>query len=262
MQFRERYDILRLIGRGTTASVFLVRDKHLDKKWAAKIYDSGLLQTKAAWWMIQNEVNVLKMLNSSQMPRIVDLCRESGMVCLVMDYMEGITLKAYIEQYGPVSEETALAWLEELCKLLILLHQSSPMIIYIDLKPENIVIDENGALSLIDFGSARLKSNQGQIDFSMTGTAGYTAPELFSYGDDCRELLAETADVYSVGAVGFYMITGLHPSKKSEIFGGKCREETIVSRPFRKLIDACMEEKKQRIPTILQVVEKIHKFFA
>ena len=259
MQLRERYDILRQIGRGTTASVFLVRDKHLDKRWVVKAFDVGLLQSKENCWMIQNEINILKQLNDLHMPRAIDLCREPGRVYLVMDYMEGMTLKNHIEQYGPVSEEVALGWMAELCKMILQLHQMEPMLLFCDLKPENVILKKDGRLALIDFGSARFVTDCEKDGFCMTGTKGYTAPELFVESGQWKSFLTPDVDVYSVGAMGLYMSTAMHPINGAVILGEKFREESLLSKPFRKLIMDCMEEKARRIKFPQVLLDKIEK---
>ena len=212
MQFRERYDIVNQLGRGTTASVFFARDKHLNKHWAVKVFDTSRFQEKD-WLCMENEILILQKVQSLQMPRIVDLYRENTRTCLVMDFMEGIRLDHYVESYGPVGEVLTIPWMIELCDILLHLHQMEPTIVYCDLKPENIILQKNGHLALVDLGSARQLCRKKEPGLPLTGTPGYTAPELFGDGgklDDSGQLLDVCADVYSIGAVGRFLLTGMH----------------------------------------------------
>lgn len=250
MQFGERYDILRQIGRGTTASVFLVRDKHLDKKWVAKVFapvSQGDIRNN---WLIQNEIDILKSLKHQCMPRAVDLYREAGGTYLIMDYIEGVTLKTFVQKYGAMSEPVVLSWMMDLCQLLNVLHTMEPRIIYCDLKPENIIIQNDGNLALIDFGSARIPSMCEKSQCYLTGTEMYTAPELFEHGG--KEALLPKADVYSIGAVGFYAASGMDPANREQVLWGN-------TKSFRQLILKCMEKKTERLSNCDILSEKILK---
>lgn len=259
MQFRERYDILKQIGRGTTASVFLVRDKHIDKCMVAKVFDSASAQQFDTGLALQNEMSILKSLNHSHMPRLVDFYQEPSGTFLVMDYIEGATLKYFIEHYGPISEASALTWMLELSQLIGYLHYMSPPVLYCDLKPENIILKPDGQLALVDFGSARSLPSDCQEPICMSGTRGYTAPELFDTEAELEELMHPRADVYSIGAVGLYMTTGMHPVNGPLILGEKIREDGVLTRSFRQLIRQCMEDKIRRIPSVDVLLEEIKK---
>ncbi|MGN0267242.1 MAG: serine/threonine protein kinase [Lachnospiraceae bacterium] len=242
MQFRERYDILKRLGRGSNASVFLVRDKHLDKQWAAKIFDTTHFRNRELL-AVENEIRILKQVQSLDLPRIVDLYRESHQICMVMDYLQGVALNTYVKTYGPVREYPAVCWMEELCGILSQLHHMDPPILYCDLKPENIILKNEGKLALIDLGSARvLDGNPGQMP-ALTGSSGYTAPELFQKQDQnpgTPETLSPGADIYSVGAVGAFLVTGMHPGHWAQMKDG-------FSRPFVQLVDKCLSEQTVRI---------------
>lgn len=240
MQFRERYDIVKLLGRGTYASVFLVRDRHLNKQWAAKIFDTSKLE-EIHRKLIENEIEILLKLHSLQMPRVIDLYRENHQICIVMDYMMGDSLKQHVQQFGPIKEQRALLWMEEMCELLEQLHTMEPSVIYCDLKPENIILTKNRQLALVDFGSARRLGDQ----LSLTGSRGYTAPELYAVAT-----LSLSADVYSIGAVGAFLVTGLHPERFHQLKGD-------FSKPFVQVIDRCLSPCQNRIKNCEQLKKEI-----
>lgn len=259
MQFRERYDIVNLLGRGTTASVYFVRDKHLDKHWAAKIFETNRFQSRE-WLCMENEIHILKQLCFTQMPRIVDLYRENTRTCLVMDYIEGHRLDRYVHTYGPVGETLTLQWMLELCDLIEQLHCMCPPIVYCDLKPENIVLQKNGHLALVDFGSARQILEHRESNLVLTGTRGYTAPELFADVDTLSEAkgcnvyksLNTKADIYSIGAVGAFMLCGMYQTKW-ELFWEQ------VSKGMFQLLKACLAPPDQRIDNCDSLRQRIQR---
>lgn len=252
MQFRERYDIINQLGRGTTASVFFVRDKHLNKHWAAKIFDTGRFQEKD-WICMENEIQILKKIQSLQMPRIVDLYRENTRTCVVMDFMEGFRLDWYIDTYGPVGEELAIQWMAELCEILRKLHQMEPTIVYCDLKPENIILQKNGHLALIDLGSARALPGNPKTMVPLTGTRGYTAPELFSEDGkmtDSQDVLSVQADIYSIGSVGRFLLTGMHQIEWHMLQGKH-------SKGLLEVLQSCMGKSVDRADGCYVLWEKL-----
>lgn len=261
MHFGERYVILRQIGRGSTASVFLVRDKHLGKNWVTKHFDSLRLQEPCFSWAVEQEIDILKDVRHPQMPGAIDLYREPNGIDLVMDYIEGMTMQAYVQKYGCVSETLVYSWMAELWQLLRFLHRQDSPILYCDLKPENILIQKDGRLALVDFGSARTVGALQEDVFSLTGTRGYTAPELFFQKsfewtkkmDEIQQLqeltkcLQPSVDVYSMGAVGFFLLTGMHPDYETAFLEAVLDANDICSRDGKCLLLSCLAEQKKRI---------------
>lgn len=210
IQFSDRYEILKLLGRGGTAFVFLVKDRKLKKYWAVKILDkngSGERSRRAVEKAL-HEARILSRLDLPGVVRIADLMEDAGKLCIVTDYVEGQTLKDYIYRYGRLKAKQAAAWLLELCRILSCLHSMCPPVIFCDLKPENIMLKTDGTLVLVDFGSAWQKEyGFEEKELPRTGTYGYAAPELFE--KDCRPDAA--TDIYGLGALGIFLLTGTHP---------------------------------------------------
>ena len=223
------------------------------------MFDYSWIRQEKNSWLLQNEISILKLIRTQQMPGIVDLYQEPGGVHVVMDYMEGPSLEAYIQKHGPVSEQLALAWMEELCQLIGYLHNLPQPVIYCDLKPENLVVQKNGHLALVDFGSARVAA-KGQLEsIFYTGTKGYSAPELFETENLSAEQLTPDLDVYSIGAVGAYMVTGFGTDIAGKILIGDRKEEGLVSKAFQHLLLHAMAKKQQRIKDCHCFLRKILK---
>ncbi|MCH3956540.1 MAG: serine/threonine protein kinase [Olsenella sp.] len=200
-----RYQLLTVIGTGGMSTVYLALDKVLNKQWAAKeirrVEDSHMrdLIVKS----IVTEANMIKRFDHPAIPRIVDIVDESGILYVIMDYVEGHTLESIRETMGPQSEGAVSDWALQLCDVLEYLHQLDPPIIYRDMKPSNVMLKPNGSVSVIDFGIARElygdERNGGPEDEDLLGTRGYASPEQAnpSRGTDAR------SDVYSLGATMF-----------------------------------------------------------
>lgn len=195
-----RYEVVRSIGEGGMGAVYLVEDRKLrGKRWALKISTDVSLEQEAKF--------VLR-FNHACLPRIVDYSKtmvsSQAAHYLVMDYIEGKTLKELFEkQRGQLSVRQILAYAYQLSECLNYLHGQAPQpIIYRDLKPANVMIDTRGQLKLIDFGIARLQK-PGQIaDTLQWGTIGFVSPEqMEGKPTDTR------ADLFSLGAMMYYLLT-------------------------------------------------------
>lgn len=258
MQFRDRYDIVNPLGRGTTASVYFVRDKHLNVHWAAKVFDTSRFK-ETDWICMEHEIGLLKQIRALYLPRIMDLYREEHRTYVVMDYMEGLPLDRYIQRYGAVGETLALQWMLELCDIIGQLHHMQPTIVYCDLKPENIILQKDGHLALVDLGSARTLHVSSTENLPLTGTRGFSAPELFLTEDNQQDLqdavwypLSVAADIYSIGAVGLFLLSGVS-QLSLELMEGR------ISRSLFVILEKCLAPVTSRIATCDKLKEELWK---
>ncbi|MDE7285277.1 MAG: serine/threonine protein kinase, partial [Lachnospiraceae bacterium] len=151
----------------------------------------------------------MKELEHPGLPRIYDWFKQQEHTFLVMEYVEGMTLRQYLNKHGRVSERQAIEWAVELCGILAYLHSRHPAVIYRDLKPENIMIRQDGKLKLIDLGGT-LRSACGREEGKWcVGTPGYAPPEQWKQtrGD-------ERWDLYALVAVLHEMLTGVNPIRQ------------------------------------------------
>lgn len=197
----EKYRLLRRLGRGGSCEVYLAEDMRLHKLWALKkIKKEKACLTK----QYLKEAELMKRWNHPFLPRIVDVYEEEHAICIVMDYVEGETLKHLLGRHGVFSEEQVLLWAKQLAAVLAYLHGQTPPVIYRDMKPENIMITEEGFIKLIDFGVSRQFVKNRLSDTECLGTAGYAAPE--QYGG-CGQS-DERTDIYGLGIVLYELLTG------------------------------------------------------
>ncbi|WP_339202331.1 serine/threonine-protein kinase [Paenibacillus sp. FSL P2-0322] len=199
----ERYRIVRTLGSGGMSRVFMAEDLKLPgKQWAVKESVAGPQVMK----LVRTEAEMLISLSHPRLPRIVDFFEHppSGAVYLVMDYIEGITLEAYMKGYqGYIPQEQIVPFALQLLDVLDYLHTRQPPVIYRDLKPTNIMLTPEMEFILIDFGIARSYKAEVDQDTVKLGTVGFAAPEQYGAGQtDAR------SDLYSLGALLLYLCTG------------------------------------------------------
>ena len=240
----QRYRVLKKLGEGGCGRTWLVRDRKLGKLWAMKEWR----EKEGA----QEELRILRELESPCFPRIVECFQENGRQYLLMDWIRGRTLEEALLQEGPLPWRTAAAHTAKICRALETLHGGTPAILHLDLKPSNIILTQDGP-RLIDFGSAVLADAAADraeaalpakraeaafpADRALRGTPGYAAPELYSgRGADNR------SDIYGLGAVLCAMLTGKKPGPA----GNRNRTEAVPERLWEIVEKAMKEEREGR----------------
>lgn len=195
----QKYEIIRQLGQGTEGKVYLAKDLHLDR----------LAAVKERVWKEEEparEVSLLKELEHPGLPGIYDFFRQGEREYLVMEYVEGITLREYLQKNGKVDARQAAEWILELCEVLSYLHGRGQAVIHRDLKPENMIIRPDGRIKLIDLGAA-LCGFGDDPNANLAGTPGYCPKEQWQVKRGDR-----TWDVYALCAVLHEMLTGENPS--------------------------------------------------
>jgi eukaryotic-like serine/threonine-protein kinase len=193
-----KYRIIKLLGRGGTAKVYLAEHVKLNSFRAIKC----ISKNHPLYDLQRKESQILKTLKHSCIPIVYDIEEDEEGSYIVEQYLEGDTLRDYVEQKGILQENIIIHFALQLCDIIQYLHSIPKPILYLDIKPENIIVTGT-TLKLIDFGSAiffdDLKERQ-----KFFGTRGYAAPEL--YQNDKPD---ERSDVYGIGMLLYYMATGV-----------------------------------------------------
>lgn len=204
-----KYEILKLIGKGGMSRVYLAMDLNLNKQWAVKEVEKKARDKNNAVVIASAmaEANIMKRLDHPSLPRIVDILDKEDFIYVVMDYVEGESLKVVLDTYGALPQDTVIEWAKQLAMVLDYLHTQKPPIIYRDMKPANVMLQPNGNIKVIDFGIAREYKEQNLEDTISVGTKGYAAPEQF-YGKGQTD--ART-DVYCLGVTLYHLLTGQNP---------------------------------------------------
>jgi len=239
-----RYTIQDVIGVGGMGSVYRARDMHFPnvvKLVAVKEMINMAPDPLVRQTIVQNferEANLLATLHHPSIPRIYDYFSHDDRSYLVLEFIQGRDLETVInETSGFLSEEQVISWAVQLCDVLEYLHSHKPdAIIFRDMKPSNVMINQSGSVVLVDFGIA--KTFQTGIKGTMIGTEGYSPPE--QYRGDATPL----ADVYSLGATLHHSLTRRDPRLEPPF--------TFSERPIRRINSRVTVELETVINTALQ----------
>jgi len=200
-----RYEIQEIIGVGGMAVVYKARDNHEDRTVAVKILKSEFTSNEEFLRRFKNESKAIAMLSHPNIVNVYDVSFGDLIQYIVMEYIEGITLKEYIEQEGSLRWKDAVHFTVQILKGLQHAHDKG--IVHRDVKPQNIMVLPDGTIKVTDFGIARFaRSDQRTITDKAIGSVHYISPEQAR-----GEKTDEKADVYSVGVMLYEMITGKLP---------------------------------------------------
>lgn len=260
-----KYRILRPLGQGGEGVVYLAQDMSLGRQVALK----ALREDGNAGETIRREAAFLRDLRHSMLPVVYELFHgdlradssplQEGGWYLVMEYLAGISLHYYIEQYGCVREEQACLWGEMLLDVLIYLHTRETPVIYQDLKPDNIIVCQDGSLKLVDFGAAFFRNYGEKREERMAWTAGFCAPE--QQGAAGRQPYAdERSDIYAFGKTLYYMVTGADPAKPPYGQIAPSLYQPLLSPGFERLVGRCtMEEPDERYQVAAEALRDLRE---
>ncbi|MGV8118255.1 MAG: ankyrin repeat domain-containing protein [Candidatus Xenobiia bacterium LiM19] len=219
-----RYEILSSIKSGAMGTVYKARDNRLDNIVAVKKMLSTFKtpeEIRYAEERFREEAQLLSTLHHGGLPKVVDFFIETDPDShapshyLVMTFIEGRDLEAiFSERKGtPFSVEETLSYFSQILDILDYLHSQKPPVIYRDLNPRNIMV-QNGKVFLVDFGIARIFTPQKKG--TVIGTPGYAAPEQYKGFAEPR------SDLYALGVLIHYLLTGINPEESStDIFSFK-----------------------------------------
>lgn len=200
------YKILSKIGEGGMGVVYLAEHTKLDRRVAIKILDSSL-STKAQFRQrFLNEANVLAKLNHPNIVSIYDLLEYEEQYCIVMEYVDGLSLSERIEKHGALDSEESTEIILKVLSGLAYAHDRS--VVHRDIKPSNIIIGESGTVKVLDFGIAKMLDSNSNLTRTGTkmGSISYMSPEQVLG----KELDLKT-DIYSLGVTLFEMLSGKLP---------------------------------------------------
>jgi serine/threonine protein kinase len=240
---KQRYQLLKKLGSGGYGVVHKARDTEFGGRLVAikemSPTKTNGVNTQQAAEAFKHEAFMLAGLTHPNLPSIYDYFTDNGRWYLVMSYIEGETLEAYLNRSSgkKLPVEKVLLIGIQLAAVLNYLHTRKPPIIFRDLKPSNIMRIPDGQIYLIDFGIARhFKTGQAK-DTAALGSPGYAAPE--QYG---RTQTTPQTDVYSLGATLHHMLTGIDPSDTPFNHAPL----TLPDHPQLSILIACMLEMDPR----------------
>jgi len=201
-----RYRVLRKIGGGGMADVYLCEDLSLGRRVALKVLLQRFLDDPNFVERFRREAKAAAGLNQANLVSIYDWGEVDGTYFIVMEYVEGETLKDLVRRQGRLGGSEAVRILLQLLAALEFAHRTG--IVHRDVKPQNVMLDRHGNVKVMDFGIARVGDSGMTEAGSILGTAQYLAPEQAK-----GQRVDERSDLYSVGIVLYEMLTGTVPFK-------------------------------------------------
>ncbi|MBQ2092094.1 MAG: Stk1 family PASTA domain-containing Ser/Thr kinase [Clostridia bacterium] len=200
-----RYEIREIIGVGGMAVVYKAYDNIDDRIVAIKILKEEFLANEEFRRRFKNESKAIAVLSHPNIVKVYDVSFGDRLQYIVMEYIEGITLKEYIEQQKVINWKEAVHFTTQILRALQHAHDKG--IVHRDVKPQNIMLLQNGNIKVTDFGIARFSRGETRtMNESAIGSVHYISPEQAR-----GEITDDKADIYSVGVVLYEMITGRLP---------------------------------------------------
>ena len=225
-----RYEIMECIGNGGMAVVYKARDHRLNRLVAVKILKPELATDADFRRRFHDESQAVAMLSHANIVSVYDVSRSDGLDYIVMEMIDGLTLKQYMQRRGtPLNWREALHFITQIMRALS--HAHSRGIIHRDIKPHNIMVLRDGSVKVTDFGIAQLTSAaQNTLTQEAIGSVHYISPEQARGSHvDCR------TDIYSAGVVLYEMLTGRLPFESDTPVGVAIQHINAIPVPPRSL---------------------------
>ncbi|MBQ3889454.1 MAG: serine/threonine protein kinase, partial [Clostridia bacterium] len=200
-----RYEMQEVIGVGGMAVVYKAYDSIDDRTVAVKVLKDEYLANEEFRRRFKNESKAIAVLSHPNIVKVYDVSFGDRLQYIVMEYIEGITLKEYIEQKGVLDWNEALYFVIQVLRALQHAHDKG--IVHRDIKPQNIMLLQNGTIKVADFGIARFNHGETKtLSEKAIGSVHYMSPEQAK-----GEITDEKSDLYSVGVMLYEMLTGKLP---------------------------------------------------
>ena len=259
----DRYEIIDRVGSGGMSDVYRAKDHILGREVAIKILKQEFSEDATFVAKFRTEAQSAAGLEHPNIVNIYDVGSENGMYFIVMEYVEGITLKTYIEKKGQLNFKEAISIAIQVGRGIEAAHQKG--IIHRDIKPQNIIISTEGKVKVTDFGIARAASSN-TIHADLMGSVHYSSPEQARNG-----FVDGKSDIYSLGIVMYEMVTGRVPFDGDNTVAvaiQHLQEEMVAPSAYapdlpisleKIILKATMKKADRRYPTISDMLVDLKK---
>ena len=259
-----RYEVVEKVGTGGMADVYRAMDHCLNRYVAVKILKNEYSEDTKFVTKFRQEAQAVACLSHPNVVAVYDVGEEQGMHFIVMEFVEGITLKSYIEKKGKLSVREAVGIGIQIASGLEAAHNSH--IIHRDIKPQNILISRDGTAKVTDFGIAKAASSN-TITASAMGSVHYISPEQARGG-----FSDEKSDVYSLGVTMYEMLSGTLPFTGESAVAvalAHIQEEAVpltamdatIPKGISDIVAKCMQKKADfRYPTSADLIADLKMF--
>lgn len=230
-----RYEITELIGVGGMADVYKATDILEDRTVAVKILKTEFADNEEFVRRFRNESKAIAVLSHPNIVKIFDVGFSEKIQFIVMEYIDGITLKEFMEQQGVIKWKDCVHFIIQILRALQHAHDRG--IVHRDIKPQNIMLFSDGTIKVMDFGIARFAREEGKtISDKAIGSVHYISPEQAS-GD----VTDEKSDIYSVGVMMYEMLCGVKPFDGDNPVSVALMHMQNEAKPLRAVNDSVPE---------------------
>lgn len=242
-----KYELRRVLGRGRSGTVYLAWHKDLEEYRAIKQVPKAC----ADYSQFRKEALILKDIRHPGIPVVYDLEEDEDYSYLIEEFLEGDSLYALVSGTGHLSRAMTISYGIQICRLVTILHSAKPTpVLYLDLQPKNLLVCHD-TVKLVDFDHAVHLSEAESLK-KRYGTVGFAAPEQYT-GD----VLDERTDIYAIGAVLYYMMTGMFPGEHPKY------PREWIDRSMAKIIRTCLQREPHRryasVVRLCEVLEGLEK---
>ena len=223
--FHDRYRVVRKIGTGGMANVYLAEDQELGRRVAIKMLDERHSQDDQFIERFRREAKNAAGLSHPNIVSIYDRGVSDGTYYIAMEYLDGRTLKELLVARGPTPVAVAIDYARQILAALGFAHRNG--VVHRDIKPHNVSVASDGRLKVMDFGIAHAGPSQMTEAGSIIGTAQYLSPEQAR-----GETVDARSDLYSTGCLLFELLTGRPPfTGDSPMNGGRPTSNSYIRQP-------------------------------
>lgn len=232
-----RYRIDGRIGTGGMSTVWHATEESTGRVAAIKqIRPDGKCDYPAVRQAMAAEAELLRGLSHPNLPNLIEVVDREDCFFVVMEYIPGESLLQIVNREGALPAERVIPWAVQLCDALNYLHTRKAPILYRDMKPANVILQESGRVKLIDFGTAMVCSPEAPSKRDHLGTRGYAAPEQF--GDSSP--LDPRTDIFGLGATMYHLLSGHNPALPPfEIHPLSHWDPTYAGTGLEKIVSRC-----------------------
>lgn len=228
LRLGQRYQILKRLGEGGMGAVYQTQDLELDRVVALKVIRPELARDPEILQRFKQEIILARQVTHRNVVRIFDLGQAEGIKFISMEFVPGQDLQGLLEEKGKLPVEKAVAILEQVCLALDEAHQEG--VVHRDLKPRNIMIDDQGRVVVMDFGIARsVQVTSMTHTGSLIGTPDYMSPEQVK-----GEQVDARSDIFALGVILYQLLSGALPYQADSAMAAMYKRTQERARPLRE----------------------------
>lgn len=249
----EKYRLEKIIGGGNAAKIYQVRELNTDRMLVAKVVDKT--HSKIAQDSVNAEVKLLAKMNHPYIRKAVDLWQDDNYALMFMENVSGTDLEQMLKIHNaPFPPSAVVNWGKQIAEALAYMHSLIPPIVHRDIKPGNILLDENGKIKIIDLGIAVECYPGVEEEAEARGTMGYAAPEQHA------GVIAPQIDIHALGMTMHYLVTGIRPIGVDYVYRPIRQINKKLPKKLEKIIDKCtMADPKMRYQSAAEVLRDLGK---